>query len=98
MFQQCGYGFPNTPTIGPDASLPSMLAWITRRVAAYCDGAVRMEPSPDPDSLYRSGCQGDYAEAPRATRRRPLSTQLTRADKQALDLLADWPFSTPPSN
>ena len=93
VFQQCGYGFPNTPTLGPDASLPTMLAWLTRRVAAYSKSGPA-EPTPDPDTLYHSDV--------RATMPRPLeqldaalSLQLTRADKEVLDLLAAWPFCTP---
>ncbi len=35
VFQQGGYGYPNTPTIGPEVSLPVILGWISRRVAAY---------------------------------------------------------------
>lgn len=44
VFQQCGYGYPNTPTIGPDASLPTMLAWMTRRVDAEAPRATRCRP------------------------------------------------------
>ena len=93
VFQQGGYGYPNTPTIGPEADLRSILSWITRRVAASAR-AGSTEPTPDPDSLYRRKA--------RATMPKPTdllaaahSLQLTRAEKQALDLLAAWPFSTP---
>ena len=93
VFQQGGYGHPNTPTIGPEADLRSILSWITRRVAASAR-ADSNEPTPDPDSLYRRKA--------RATMPKPTdllaaahSLQLTRAEKQALDLLAAWPFSTP---
>ena len=92
VFQQCGYGFPNTPTVGPDASLPSMLAWITRRVAAYARGGG-MKPSPDPDTLYRPDVRATVPK-PSEQLDAALSVQLTRTDKQALDLLAAWPFST----
>ncbi len=93
VFQQCGYGFPNTPTIGPDASLPSMLTWITRRVAAYTKSGPA-EPNPDPDTLYRSDVRATMPKPPEQLDAAP-STQLTRTDKQALDLLAAWPFLTP---
>ena len=93
VFQQCGYGFPNTPSIGPDASLPSMLAWITRRVAAYSKSGPP-EPHPDPDTLYRSDVRATMPK-PSEQLDAALSLQLTRADKQALDLLATWPFCTP---
>ncbi len=93
MFQQCGYGFPNTPSIGPDASLPTMLAWITRRVAAY----TRNDPSeshPDPDALYRPDVRATMPK-PAEQLDAALPVRLTRAEKQALDLLASWPFCTP---
>ncbi|MDE2987453.1 MAG: replication-relaxation family protein [Chloroflexota bacterium] len=92
-FQQCGYGFPNTPSIGPDASLPTMLAWITRRVAAY----TRNDPSeshPDPDALYRPDIRATMPK-PAEQLDAALSVRLTRAEKQALDRLASWPFCTP---
>ena len=92
VFQQGGYGFPNPPTIAPNADLRSMLAWISRRVAAYSKSAP-LDPNPDPDTLYRPNV--------RATPPKPaeqldagLPTQLTRAEKQVLDLIADWPLST----
>ncbi len=93
VFQQCGYGFPNTPTIAPDASLPIILTWITRRVAAYSKSGP-LEPTPDPDTLYRSDVRATMPKPPEQLEA-ALSLQLTRADKQALDLLADWPFCTP---
>ncbi len=52
VFQQGGYGYPNTPTIGPEASLPAILSWITRRVADNTWGELP-EPNPNPDALYR---------------------------------------------
>ena len=93
VFQQCGYGFPNTAAIGPDASLPTMLSWITRRVAAYSKSGPPT-PHPDPDALYRSDVRATMPK-PREQLDAVLPTQLTRADKQALDLLAAWPFCTP---
>ena len=92
VFQQGGYGFPNTPSIAPDADLRSMLAWITRRVAAYSKSGP-LEPNPDPDTLYRPGVR---ATPPKPAERldAALSLQLTRAEKQVLDLIADWPLSS----
>ena len=92
-FQQGGYGFPNTPTIGPDATLPSMLGWITKRVAAYARGEPP-QSHPDPDTLYRRNVRVAIPKPPEQLDA-ALSMQLTRADKQALDLLAAWPFCTP---
>ena len=95
VFQQGGYGYPNTPTIGPEASMPAILAWITERFAASgrAGSTEPPESNPDPDALYRRNV--------RATLPKPqeqlacFSVQLTRTEKQALDLLAAWPFSTP---
>ncbi|MCY4374560.1 MAG: replication-relaxation family protein, partial [Spirochaetaceae bacterium] len=93
VFQQGGYGYPNTPTIGPEASLPVILAWISRRVAAYARRGS-MEPTPDPDTLYGRKVRATMPK-PAGQLDAALSTQLTRSEKQALDLLAAWPFSTP---
>ena len=92
VFHQCGYGFPNTPTIGPEATLPSMLGWITKRVAVYAR-AEPPQPHADPDTLFRSNVR---VATPKPSEQfdSALSTQLTRTEKQALDLLASWPFST----
>ena len=92
VFQQGGYGFPNPPTIAPDADLRSMLAWITRRVAAYSKRGP-LEPRPDPDTLYRSDRQATPPK-PAEQLDAALSLQLSRAEKQALDLVADWPLCT----
>ena len=92
VFQPGGYGFPNPPTIGPDFDLRSVLAWITRRVAAYGRGGAR-EPSPDPDTLYRPNVRATTPK-PAEQLDTALSLQLTRAEKQVLDLLADWPLCT----
>ncbi|MYD87115.1 MAG: hypothetical protein F4Y14_13605, partial [Acidobacteria bacterium] len=93
VFQPGGYGFPNTPTIAPDASLRQVMAWITRRVAAYSKSGPR-DPSPDPDTLYRSDVRATMPKPPEQLDS-SLSVRLTRAEKQALDLLAAWPFCTP---
>ncbi len=93
VFQQGGYGFPNTPTIGPEASLSAILTWITKRVAAYARGGS-MEPNPDPDTLYRHKVRATMPK-PSEQLDAALSLQLTSSEKQALDLLTAWPFCTP---
>ncbi len=96
VFQQGGYGYPNTPKIGPEASLPAILAWITERFAASgrAGSTEPPEPNPDPDALYRSNVRATMPK-PQEQLDCALSVQLTRSEKQALDLLAAWPFSTP---
>ena len=93
VFQPGGYDYPNTPTIGPEASLPAILTWSTRRVAAYAKGGS-IEPSPNPDTLYRRTVSATMPE-PSAQLDAARSMQLTRAEKQTLDMLAAWPFCTP---
>ncbi len=93
VFRQGGYGYPNTPTIGPEASLSAILSWITRRVAAH-GRRGSIEPSPDPDTLYRRTVRATMPE-PSAQLDAVRSMQLTRAEKQTLDMLAAWPFCTP---
>ena len=92
VFQQGGYGYPNTPTIAPEASLSAILTWMTRRHAAYAK-AGSTATNPDPDTLYRSNVRATIPK-PAEQLNAALSTQLTRTEKRALDLLADWPFST----
>lgn len=87
VFQQGGYGFPNTPTVAPDAGLWSMLAWISRRVAAYSKNGP-LEPRPDPDALYPPDVRATVPE-PAEQLDAALALQLTRAEKQVLDLLTD---------
>jgi len=96
VFQQGGYGYPNTPTIGPDASLPAILTWITERFAASgrAGSTEPPEPSPDPDALYRSNVRATMPK-PSDQLDAALSLNLTRTEKQALDVLAAWPFCTP---
>ncbi len=52
-----------------------------------------MEPNPDPDTLYRSKVR---ATMPKRSEQldAALSGQLARAEKQALDVMAAWPFRT----
>jgi hypothetical protein len=92
VFQPGGYGFPNPPIIAPDFDLRSVLAWITRRVAAYASEGVQ-EPSPDPDTLYRPDLRATLPK-PAQQLDAALSLQLTRAEKEVLDVIADWPLST----
>ena len=69
-----------------------MLAWISRRVAAYSKSGP-LDANPDPDTLYRPNVRATPPK-PEEQLDSGLSTQLTRAEKQVLDLIADWPLST----
>ena len=94
VWQQCGTGRGDNPgvQIDPDASLRGILAWTDRLL----DGSYRNyreNPKPNRATLYPSDV---HATMPDASRQMAssLSAQLTRADKEALDLLAAWPLCT----
>ena len=94
VWQQCGYGRGDTPPaeIAPDVSLSAIVAWTERLVEV--SAASRWEkPTPDPDTLYPSHRRATMPE-PAQQFQSALSVQLTRAEKQALDLLAAWPLCT----
>jgi len=94
VWQQCGSGLDNDPPvrIGPDASLASILSW-AERLPDSSHSFLRDSPKPNPEALYPSGVQ---AAMPKAKEQlsSALSVQLTRAEKDALDLLSAWPLCT----
>ena len=94
VWQQCGSGLGEDPPvrIDPDASLASILAWIERLLDSS-HSFLRDSSKPDPDDLYPSGVQ---AAMPKAKEQlsSALSMQLSRAEKDALDLLSAWPLCT----
>ena len=89
VWQQCGTdNRPFLPeAINPDLSLDDIMGWLGRRVKH----ATGDRPTPDPEELYPSGLR---ALMPKPTEqvKSSLSVRLTRAEKQALDLLAAWPL------
>ena len=94
VWQQCGSGLGDDPPVlvSPDASLTGILAWAERLLdSSY--SFLRDNPKPNPGNLYPSGVQASMPE-PSQQLASALSVQLTRADKDALDLLAAWPLST----
>ncbi len=88
VWQQCGGGHSTflPETISPDVSLPAIMGWLGRR--AGHNAADR--PRPDPEELYPSGLRTLMPQPPEQIRK-SLAVRLTRAEKQALDLLAAWP-------
>ena len=92
VWQQCGRGNRSflPETINPDVSLDAIVGWLGRRTGHSSTGDL---PRPDPDELYPSGMR---AMMPRSSEQvsNSLAVRLTRADKQALDLLAAWPLCT----
>ena len=93
VWQQCGSGLGDDPPvrISPDASLPGILAWAERLLGSSYS-FLRDSPKPNPGTLYPSGIQAAMPEPSHLAS--ALSVQLTRADKDALDLLAAWPLCT----
>ena len=94
VWQHCGSGLGDDPPVlvSPDASLTGILAWAERLLdSSY--SFLRDNPKPNPGTLYSSGVQASMPE-PSQQLASALSVLLTRADKDALDLLAAWPLCT----
>ena len=94
VWQQCGTGLAGNPPVGiaPDADLPSIVAWTDRLIDASPESRHKT-PRPSPDALYPSDVRATMPE-PSQQLESALSVQLTRADKDTLDLLAAWPLCT----
>ena len=94
VWQQCGSGLGDDPPVlvSPDASLTGILAWMYRLLdSSY--SFLRDSPKPNPGALYPSGVHAAMPE-PTEQLKAALSVLLTRAEKDALDLLAAWPLRT----
>ena len=94
VWQQCGSGLGDDPPVlvSPDTSLTGILVWAERLLdSSY--SFLRENPKPNLGNLYPSGVQAVMPE-PSQQLAPALSVQLTRADKDALDLLAAWPLCT----
>ena len=92
VWQQCGSGLGDEPPVrvSPDASLTGILTWMERLLdSSY--SFLRENPKPNPGALYPFGVQAAMPE-PTEQLKAALSVLLTRADKDALDLLAAWPL------
>ena len=89
VWQQCGSDKrPFLPeAISPDVSLDAIMGWLGRR-AKHATGD---QPRPDPEELYPSGLRALMPQ-PTEQVKSSLAVRLTRAEKQALDLLAAWPL------
>ena len=92
VWQQCGSGLGEAVRIDADASLGGILTLVERLLdSSY--SFLRDRPKPKPSDLYPSGVQASMPE-PSQQLASALSVQLTRAEKDALDLLAAWPLCT----
>ena len=92
VWQQCGSGLGEAVRIDADASLAGILAWAERLLDSPYS-FLRDRPKPNRSALYPSGVQAAMPE-PTEQLTSSLSVQLTRAEKDALDLLAAWPLCT----
>ena len=92
VWQQCGGGVGEAVRIDADASLSGILA-LAERLLDSSYSFLRDRPKPKPGTLYPSGVQAAMPE-PTEQLTPALSVQLTRADKDVLDLLAAWPLCT----
>ncbi len=90
VWQPGGEGFGKTPVIAPEVSLARMVD-MAGNMAGHPVHALRRGPRPD--RLYRDSVRAT-ALAPDERVGDGLATQLTAAEKQALDLLAAWPLCT----
>ena len=94
VWQQCGNGLGDDPPVqvSPDVSLTGILTW-TERLLDSSYSFLRDNPKPNLGTLYPSGVQASMPK-PSQQPASALSVLLTRADKDALDLLAAWPLCT----
>ena len=94
VWQQCGSGLGHDPPvrIDPDASLAGILSW-AERLLDSSHSFLRERPKPNPEALYPSGVRVAMPKA-REQLSSALSVQLTRAEKDALDLLSAWSLCT----
>ena len=94
VWQQCGNGLGQDPPVevSPDTSLASILPRAEGLLGASHQ-AQRDNPRPDPDAIYPDYMRASMPEPARQLAS-ALAVQLTRAEKDALDLLAAWPRCT----
>ena len=101
VWQQCGNGTElDLPVqVAPGVSLNAIIAW-TDRVAGRSAEFSRQhnpgkesKPEPNPEILYPDHLRAAMPE-PSELLRSSLAVRLTRAEKDALDLLAAWPLCT----
>ena len=98
-WQQCGHGMGTQVKIAPHLSLENIVAstgWLVDRYARDCRDQTppdKRQLEPDPDSLYPTHLRTAMPEPPEQVKS-CLAVQLTRAEKEALDLLAAWPLCT----
>ena len=91
VWQQCGCGLGLDPPveISPETSLADILPWADGLLESS-QRSGRDNPGPYADALYSSSVQAAMPEPARQLAS-ALAIQLTRAEKDVLDLLVAWP-------
>ena len=101
VWQQCGNGTElDLPVeVAPGVSLNAIIAWTDRVAGRSAESSRRRnadaerKPRPDPETIYPEHLRAAMPE-PSELLRSSLAVRLTRAEKDALDLLAAWPLCT----
>ena len=101
VWQQCGTGTSIVlpATIASDVSLTGILTWARWLVEANAESRRQHgvqpddRPTPDPGALYPASLRATMSQ-PAQELSSALSLRLTRAEKEALDLLSAWPLCT----
>ncbi len=93
-WQPCGTGRDDDPPdlISPDIRLAAIVRW-SRRLVDRSDYPGWKRPTVDPESLYSPDLRATMPE-PSQQLRSALSVQLTRTEKDVLDLISAWPLCT----
>ena len=93
-WQLCGTGRDDDPPdlINPDIRLAAIVRW-SGRLVDRSDFPGWKRPTVDPESLYSPDLRATMPE-PTEQLRSALAVQLTRAEKDALDLISAWPLCT----
>lgn len=93
-WQPCGTGRDDDPPdlISPDIRLAAIVRW-SGWLVDRSDYTGWKRPTVDPESLYSPDLRATMPE-PSGHLRSALAAQLTRAEKDALDLISAWPLCT----
>ena len=98
-WQQCGHGMGTQVKIAPYLSLENIVAstgWLVDKYARNRRDKTppdKRQPEPDPYSLYPNHLRSAMPD-PVEQVKGSLAAQLTRVEKDTLDLLAAWPLCT----
>ncbi len=94
VWQQGGSGLGQDPPVNivPETSLADILPW-AEGLLESSHQSLRDNPRPDADDLYSYSVQAAMPQ-PAQQLASALAVQLTRGEKDALDLLCAWPLCT----